>query len=113
MLRDVPTMSVTVKSRTMPQVSRKRDLKTPLAPTGPMGKQSPLAAGPTIKHSVVKPLTDAQESDRMARANPWPKPQFGPGGPMRKNKPYPTHKASKRRQRAAMGMGYIGQGRKK
>ena len=107
MLRDVPITSVTVKSRTM------RDLKNPLAPTGPMGKKSPLAAGSTIKHSVVKPLTDAQESDRMARANPSPKPQFGPGGPMRKNKPSLTHKASKRRQGAAMGMGYIGQGRKK
>ena len=110
MLRDVPTMSVTVKSRTM------RDLKNPLAPTGPMGKKSPLAAGSTIKHSVVKPLTDQQESDKLARANPWPYPQVGPGGPMRpkkKSKPYPTHKASKRRQRAAMGMGYIGQGRQK
>ena len=109
-----------------------RDLKNPLAPTGPMGKKSPLAAGPTIKHSVVKPLTDQQESDKLARANPWPKPQFGPGGPMRKNKPYPTHKASKRRKAAAgiargvsigatdaltgrLGgkMGRIGQGRKK
>ena len=102
MLRDVPTMSVTVKSRTM------RDLKNPLAPTGPMGKKSPLTG-----RTPVKPLTDAQESAKLARANPWPKPQFGPGGPMRKNKPSPTHKASKRRQRAAMGMGYIGQGRKK
>jgi hypothetical protein len=87
-----------LKNRTM------RDLKNPLAPTGPMGKQSPMSAGKTIKKSVVKPLTDKQESEKMARNNPWPYPQQGPGGTMRKNKPYPSHKASKSRKAAAQGM---------
>jgi hypothetical protein len=69
-----------------------------------MGKTSPMSAGKGIKKSAVKPLTDQQESDRMARNNPWPYPQQGPGGAMRKNKPTPMRKASKSRQAAANGM---------
>ena len=39
MLRDVPTMSVTVKNKEMKQ-EKPRDLKTPLSASGPFAKRS-------------------------------------------------------------------------